>query len=933
MKKILYMTLILCTTFLLVSCVEDEIEVTYTVNFNHSTGQSLSPVTINEGDFLTPPAISSRSGYVFDDWYIDNTYTTPYDFDLPVTSDMTLYAHWIETFQVTFESNGGSAIIPQTITSNETVSSVTPVKMYYDFTGWYTDEALTNPFNSETPITSDITLYAGWDFVNHTYDTVSTYVDHLQSLNPYTLTQNDAKDYYDLISDTLYKLTYDWDLAIADGYASSIGDFSQIASLPINYMPSMAASEPTTDDGLVWEVSLQEGLTFNDGTTIDANTFISSYQFLLDPDTSLDAAEIMFGMTNAYDYFMQGSYVMDDLQYLSYMVDGVEYQRAWGLYGHVIGHEDWLLYYPALESDYSADALVGPGGSQAYLEYWGNNYSALANAGYPNETGNTLYLENETGETFEIYTVDGISTLYAPEAGWTLHGEPVPVVTDANPDDFVAYASTHPAYMNEAGDTFAPVTENGIPVDGELLTYPTVDFEDVGIKALDDYTLEFTFNNEVHAAYVKSLLSDIKTSVVHPSYHDDPHAYGDIDGTIYSFGPYNVIENNDHSIYFSKNESLTRYEDTYLVPIIELILDLDGKEPITAFKEDIIDVLSSYYSSNTIDDGYLIEELRQTIFFLRFNGDYGFDEDTTNDNPFLDSYALRQALFFSINRELINQFDTGSSPYVFNASFAAGKYQPYRFIQQDGVLDTFESLLDNTNGYDPTKAVYYFDIAYQSFIDDGIITDGDKVTLTLLERDYEWSSTISRGEMYESLIENVLGTTKFDIIVDAKPSDQYNIAFDAGEFDIVYAGLSGTNDGVLFIYSLFSLADPSWLNEEIQISLPQITDIIHNGDIETFDNEWISTHIDDDIFIGSYDELYTLYKTFISQNTFLVNDDLTTILEMFSDLWVTKLPTLPLGIEPTIKRYKTEIRFKINNAHPILGYGGFEYMYIETDES
>lgn len=64
---------------------------------------------------------------------------------------------------VTFETNGGSKISPvEVFDKHKVVLPKAPTKDGYTFAGWYTDEALTIPFNADTVITKDITLYAKW---------------------------------------------------------------------------------------------------------------------------------------------------------------------------------------------------------------------------------------------------------------------------------------------------------------------------------------------------------------------------------------------------------------------------------------------------------------------------------------------------------------------------------------------------------------------------------------------------------------------------------------------------------------------------------------------------------------------------------------------------------------------------------------------------
>ncbi|HZJ98408.1 MAG TPA: InlB B-repeat-containing protein, partial [Tissierellaceae bacterium] len=69
-----------------------------------------------------------------------------------------------ETYTVTFDSKSGSEVDPITeIEENGTVTLPTaPTKEGFTFEGWFTDEALTTEFTSETKVTADITVYAKW---------------------------------------------------------------------------------------------------------------------------------------------------------------------------------------------------------------------------------------------------------------------------------------------------------------------------------------------------------------------------------------------------------------------------------------------------------------------------------------------------------------------------------------------------------------------------------------------------------------------------------------------------------------------------------------------------------------------------------------------------------------------------------------------------
>ena len=68
-----------------------------------------------------------------------------------------------EQFTVTFITNGGSAITSQTVESGSTISSVSTTKDGFTFKGWFTDKGLTKSFDVNTPITSNLELYAKWE--------------------------------------------------------------------------------------------------------------------------------------------------------------------------------------------------------------------------------------------------------------------------------------------------------------------------------------------------------------------------------------------------------------------------------------------------------------------------------------------------------------------------------------------------------------------------------------------------------------------------------------------------------------------------------------------------------------------------------------------------------------------------------------------------
>ena len=67
------------------------------------------------------------------------------------------------SYNVSFNSNGGSEINSKKVTYGEAVGELlTPIKSGYEFDGWYKDKDLKVSVNSDTIITDNITFYAKW---------------------------------------------------------------------------------------------------------------------------------------------------------------------------------------------------------------------------------------------------------------------------------------------------------------------------------------------------------------------------------------------------------------------------------------------------------------------------------------------------------------------------------------------------------------------------------------------------------------------------------------------------------------------------------------------------------------------------------------------------------------------------------------------------
>ena len=99
-------------------------ETTYNVGFVSGTSENLSPLVVAEGGKVTLPTVPKNDGYAFDGWYKDEAYTTAWNDNDTVNSDITLYAKWnksvsgvsVSPSEVKFTKAGETSQIKVTVT-------------------------------------------------------------------------------------------------------------------------------------------------------------------------------------------------------------------------------------------------------------------------------------------------------------------------------------------------------------------------------------------------------------------------------------------------------------------------------------------------------------------------------------------------------------------------------------------------------------------------------------------------------------------------------------------------------------------------------------------------------------------------------------------------------------------------------------------------
>ena len=269
-----------------------------------------------------------RTGYTFAGWYTDTDYTEAYDFNTPVTGNLTLYAKWtVNQYTITFNTNGGTAIAPITQDYGTAITAPeNPTKTGYTFAGW-------EPELPETMPAGNLTITAQWTINQYTitYDldggTVEGNPDsYTVETNTFTL-NNPTKRGYTFTGWSGTGLTGENNLPVTIEKGST-GDRNYTAHWRYNvsYTPTYPITVESARHGDV----TSSHKTAAKGTTVTL-TVVPDKGYTLETITVTDASGNEIELTNKgdgkYTFKMPGSKVtvkvtfMEDNSMLNFFVD------------------------------------------------------------------------------------------------------------------------------------------------------------------------------------------------------------------------------------------------------------------------------------------------------------------------------------------------------------------------------------------------------------------------------------------------------------------------------------------------------------------------------------------------------------------------------------------------------------------------------------
>ena len=129
----------------------------YRITFNSRGGSAVSPISAYADEPIEKPEDPEYAGYRFDGWFLDDML---FEFSIMPGRNITLNAVWTKYYTITFNSAGGSDVLPMNACAGDDIyPPASPRLQGSQFMGWLLDD---EPFTFTTMPENDLSLVASW---------------------------------------------------------------------------------------------------------------------------------------------------------------------------------------------------------------------------------------------------------------------------------------------------------------------------------------------------------------------------------------------------------------------------------------------------------------------------------------------------------------------------------------------------------------------------------------------------------------------------------------------------------------------------------------------------------------------------------------------------------------------------------------------------
>ena len=795
------------------------------------------------------------------------------------------------------------------------------------------DEVVDNGDNGEetpdVPEREVVTFDANKSYVYK--DSVSTMATNW---NPHTYQTTD--DFYpaEFLRSGLYSFLFNDELHAKEGkdpYSGYVIVPEMAASEPVDVTETVKAEHPefgipeSATKGYAYTIDLNPNACWEDGTPINADTYVYSMQKLLDPKL------INYRATDYYagDFCIAGA-------------------EAFNLQGSF----NWTNFTPL---GMSVEEYIAQGGDMSKvvldMSFWG--ISSADNKGFDYITDDRMIRDNSIPE-----------------------GEPEDYVSAKYLyDTYLAPGMPYAAYAASYLGTADKVEFGAVDYDGTVGLYKSGDYQITLVlaKSLTGFNLLYNLSGNW---IVKEDLYEANLKETNGVWSS---TYNTSVETTSSYGPYKLTDyQTDKHMRFERNENWWGYTDglhTYVDPT-------DGKEyPMymtTAIDTQVVAESATrklmFLKGELMGYGLQAEDMdtyrssdfcyatpSETIFFLILNGHKesiktreaaaDFDKNTL-DLESMTNLNFRKAVAISYDRDLfaatISPARSGGygiigTNYIYDPETGAkyrdtdqAKQALCTFYSVD--VDAFESLDEaaaSITGYDPVKAAELFNLAFTECLAEGFITDndGNGVSDQTVTIEYCISSdsdfmTKTINYLNEKIKEVTKGTGfdgKIEFVKSAPYGNEWSNKIREGLADTVLGGWTGSALNPFSLTDLYvnpeNAYDAAWFNattvemtmeidgETITMNLYQWSDALNGETVEVNGKEY------------NFGDGMAPVETRLN------------ILANFEVKVLETYDYLPMLQDGGMSLLSQQVYYVVEEYNPIMGRGGITYLKYNYDET
>ena len=736
-----------------------------------------------------------------------------------------------------------------------------------------------------------------------------------------------------------------------EAYAGYVIAPEMAAAMPIDVTETVKAEHPEfgipseADKGFAYVIKLNPDAKWEDGTPINADTYVYSMKQLLDPTLmnyrGPDYFDGDFAIANAKKYYYQGT--------TNYGDNGIG--NKYGIADLVKGEDG---------NYYTAD------GNAMYIAvYYGIDWCGGYSVGDYVDAYGTAYFDVTDWDKLVAAADDqGMAPLNDETYAWLL------TTVTGNPN----WGETE----DDAFNYFLEKVEYAADYD----------FANVGLYKTGEYEITLVLEKSLTGFYLLYNLTG-NWIVYEPYYEAGKTQIGETEAwtnnycssleTTMSYGPYKMTEyQSGKYMVFERNENWFGYYDNkhgYVDPVdgevysmyetssiyCQVVSEAETRK-LMFLKGELMGYglqSADFAEYRNSDRAYVTPS--ETIFFLIFNGCVEAIEEREAAESFDQSkYDLQTMTLNSFRRAFAVTYDKENFATTISPSRSGGYgligasyiYDPetgarYRDTDQAKKalcdfysvdVSKFESLdaaVDSITGYDPETAKTLFTQAYNEAIEAGFITDadGDGKSDQIVRIEYCSSATSdfmkqTMNYLNTQLLKVLEGTPfegKIEIYESAPYGNEWSNVIKAGMSDTVLAGWSGSALNPFSLTDLYTNPSKQYDAKWFDAQTVEMTLTINGEEITMNLKQW------SDALNGTVVKLNDKEYNFGDGMV-----DVDTRLDILAGIETKVLGTydyIPMLQDGSVALLSKQVFYVVEDYNPIMGRGGITYMRYNYNET